>query len=371
MPKVLILCAHRPNRSPSQRYRFEQYLPLFLEENGFTFTWSFLLNEEDDKLFYSNGNFFGKISIILKSLSIRKKDTKRFKDFDIIFIQREANFLGNSYFEKKAFLSGAKVIFDFDDSIWLADTSPGNKKWQWIKNPQKFFDNINYAHTIIAGNEYLLKKTLDVLSIGTQAIDKNKVKLIPTTINTDIHFPKTELRNKEIITIGWSGSISTIKHFELLVPVLKKIKDKYLNKVRFKIIGDSNYKNSELNLESVAWSEKTEVNDLNTFDIGLMPLPNDEWANGKCGLKGLSYMACGISTIMSNVGVNNQIIVNGVNGFLAGTENEWYEKLCELIENKNLRIKLGEEGRKTVIEKYSVIANKHKYLDVFKQSSIS
>src|SRR5690242_16500643 len=117
MTKVLILCDHRPKRSPCQRYRFEQYLT-FLEGNGYKFTWSYLLDEADDKIFYSKGNFFKKIAILLKSISIRRKDVKRFKDFGLIFIQREALFLGSSYFEKKAFESGAKVIFDFDDSIW-------------------------------------------------------------------------------------------------------------------------------------------------------------------------------------------------------------------------------------------------------------
>ncbi|MEO6305231.1 MAG: glycosyl transferase family 1, partial [Bacteroidia bacterium] len=137
MPDVLILCAHRPKRSPSQRYRFEQYLP-FLEENGFKFKFSYLLNEKDDELFYSKGNFLAKVFILIKSFFIRLKDVFQFKKYDIIFIQREASFLGTSFFEKRVFRSGAYVIFDFDDSIWLADTSPGNKKWEWIKKPDKF-----------------------------------------------------------------------------------------------------------------------------------------------------------------------------------------------------------------------------------------
>ncbi len=355
MPDVLIICDHRPRRSPSQRYRFEQYLP-FLEESGFKFTWSFLLDEKDDKIFYSKGNTFKKVSILIKTIFIRRRDIRRFKNYDILFIQREALFLGSSYFEKKAFRSGAKVIFDFDDSIWLADTSPGNKKWEWLKKPQKLFNSLKYAHFVIAGNNYLADKA--------KAFNKNTV-IIPTTIDTDFHIPKPELRNKEIITIGWSGSISTIKHFELLIPVLKKIKEKNKNKVSFKIIGDKNYQNKALDITAVEWAEQTEVNELNSIDIGIMPLPNDEWANGKCGLKGLSYMACGVSAIMSDVGVNNQIIKTGVNGFLVANEKEWFEKLCELIEDKDLRIKFGEEGRKTVIEKYSVSANKNKYLEVF------
>ena len=357
MPNVLILCAHRPKRSPSQRYRFEQYLP-FLQNNNFAFTFSYLLNKKDDTIFYGKGNIVLKFFILLKSIFIRLNDARRFKNFDIIFIQREALFIGTSYFEKKAFKSGAKVIFDFDDSIWFADTSPENKKWEFIKKPQKFFKSITYAHTVIAGNAYLQSKALPY--------NKNTI-VIPTTLNTTIHVSKPELRNKDYVTIGWSGSISTIKHFETLLPVLIQVANRYKNKVRFKIIGQTSYTNNLLAVESVHWSEETEVNELNTFDIGIMPLPNNDWVNGKCGLKGLSYMACGVATIMSNVGVNATIIQQGINGFLAETENDWLNYLTKLIDDKKLRQQLGEAGRQTVIDKYSVEANKNLYLNEFKQ----
>lgn len=355
MPHVLILCAHRPKRSPSQRYRFEQYLP-YLESKGFSFTWSYLLNEKEDKTFYSAGNIAKKILLLLKHYIRRKKDIRRFKNYDIIFIQREALFTGTSFVEKAAFESGAKVIFDFDDSIWLEDTSPGNKKFAWIKKPAKFFENIKHSHAVIAGNSYLASKTKPF---------NNNVVIIPTTIDTNIHKPKHEIKNNKNITIGWSGSISTIKHFELLIPVLKKIRSKYGERIHIKIIGDPYYKNNELNAESFSWSESTEVDDLNSFDIGIMPLPDDEWANGKCGLKGLSYMACGIPTIMSAVGVNKEIIADGVNGMLAKNDEEWFEKISLLIDNTGLRKTLSENGRKTVEMHYSTEANKHKYLELF------
>ncbi len=359
MSKVLILCAHRPNRSPSQRYRFEQYLS-FLKQNGFEFTWSFLLNEKDDVLFYSKGNFFQKVIILLKTVLKRLFEMNSYKNYDIIFIQREAQFLGTSFFEKRAFKSGAKVIFDFDDSIWLADTSPGNKKFEFVKKPQKFFNNLKFAHVVFAGNDYLKQKA--------EPFNSNTI-LIPTTIDTDFHKPFQKNNSTNKIIIGWSGSISTIKHFEMLESVLEKIQKKYADEVEIKIIGQGNYKSEKLKVTSVGWSADTEVQELNSFDIGIMPLPNDEWANGKCGLKGLSYMACGVSTVMSNVGVNNKLIEHGKNGFLCSNDAEWLELLEVLIQNKLLRETLGEQGRKTIEREYSVNANKDKYLQVFKNLS--
>ena len=96
-----------------------------------------------------------------------------------------------------------------------------------------------------------------------------------------------------------------------------------------------------------------------------MPLPNDEWSKGKCGLKGLQYMGMAIPTVMSPVGVNTDIIDDGENGFLADSEDEWVDKLSQLIEDKMLRTRIGISGRKTVVDNYSVEANKHKYLELF------
>ncbi len=358
MPSILIIADHRLNRSPSQRYRFEQYLSFF-KANGFSWQLSEIITQKDDAVFYNRGNYFKKAFIMLKSVFIRLKDLQRAKNFDIIFIQREALLLGSSFFEKQ-FYKRSKVVFDFDDSIWLLDTSPENKKFDFLKNPHKTKINIQHAHAVIVGNNFLANYAKQY---------NNNVTIIPTTIDTDFHKPiKTEtILNKtqtNKIVIGWSGSISTIKHFEIAIPALIEVQKKYPNKIEIHVIGQGNYLHPEIKTIFKNWAPDTETENLNCFDIGIMPLPNDEWVKGKCGLKGLSYMACGIATIMSNVGVNSQIIQHGVNGLLVSNQNEWVNALSLLIENAELRNQLGEAGEITVVEKYSVSANKQTYLHV-------
>lgn len=354
MPRVLFIASHRINRSPSQRYRFEQYFS-FLENNGFQCELSYIISEKDDAYFYSGGHFILKLWIFFKAFYIRIKDRLRYKDYDIVFVQREAIMVGTIYFERGIRKTKAKYIFDFDDSIWLMDTSEGNKKFEWLKDPEKTARNIRQANMVIAGNAYLADYA--------RHYNKN-IKIIPTTIDTGVHKPLALAKDK--ITIGWSGSLTTIKHFEYALDFLKIIKQKYPH-TEICVVSDGIYTNNEIEIKGVGWTSATEVQAINTFSIGIMPLPDDEWAKGKCGLKGLSYMACEVPTVMSPVGVNTQIIEHGKNGFLASTTQEWVDCISQLIENPALRETMGKAARQTVVERYSVESQKQNYLNAFNE----
>jgi glycosyltransferase involved in cell wall biosynthesis len=351
--KILFLANHRKDRSPSQRFRYEQYLDYF-KENGYDCDLVPLLNEQDDKLFYSKGNWIQKLILVIRCFIKRLKDVKSANNYDIVFIQREVFFTGTTYFEKKLSNLPVKVIFDFDDSIWLPNVSLGNKKLEWLKNYDKTKTLIGLADVVIAGNQYLANYA--------SQFNKN-AHIIPTTIDTSYHKNKKEKKLDHRICIGWTGTATTIKHFEIAIPVLIKLKEKYKDRVYFKVIGESQYTNKDLNIKGIQWNLNTEIEDLTELDIGIMPLPNDQWTKGKCGFKGLQYMALEIPTIMSPVGVNKEIIEDGVNGFLANTDDEWMTKISKLIESEALRQQIGAKGRETIIETYSVEANKEKYLN--------
>ena len=135
--------------------------------------------------------------------------------------------------------------------------------------------------------------------------------------------------------------------------------------MEFIVIGDENYKNEKLSLQGIKWENDKEVQLFNSFDIGVMPLPDNDWTQGKCGMKGLLYMSVGLPTVMSNVGMNKDIINNGINGFLPTGNQGWIDVLSKLIEDKELRKKIGDKGRETVLEKYSKNIIKKTYLDLY------
>jgi glycosyltransferase involved in cell wall biosynthesis len=357
MPRILFIAAHRPNRSPSQRYRFEQYFP-FLEMNGYSCDLSYIIDEEADVEFYKPGNLIKKALITLGGFRRRMKDIAKAESYHIVFVQREAFMIGPAYFEKKFSRTNAKLVFDFDDSIWLLDTSSANQKWAWLKSEKKTSQIIKCSDLIFAGNSYLANYA--------RQYNKN-VKLIPTTIDCDLFKRKVDYNDNERLCIGWSGSITTIKHFEKAISFLKIIKQKYGDKIFFKVMGDPTYSNADLDIKGIPWNSSSEVETLQSFDIGIMPLPDDEWVKGKCGLKGLSYMALEVPTIMSEVGVNSEIIADGSNGFLAKNDDEWIDKLSQLIESYELRKKIGTAGRETVIKSYSLESQKNNYLQNFNE----
>jgi glycosyltransferase involved in cell wall biosynthesis len=356
MPKILFIASHRPDRSPAQRFRFEQYLG-YLKQNGFDYDFSYLISEKDDRIFYSPGNLFNKLLIFLKSAWLRWKDVVKADKYDIIFVQREAFMTGSSYFEKRFAKSNAKLVFDFDDAIWNHDVSEANRSFGWLKDPGKTSQIIAVSNLVIAGNAYLAEYARKF---------NKRVIIIPTTIDTDEYRPKQNSSSANPVVIGWSGSITTIRHFELAIPFLKILKEKYGDKISIKVIGDGNYQNSQLGIRGIPWKKEEELKELQSIDIGIMPIPDDVWSKGKCGLKGLQYMALEIATVMSPVGVNCDIINDGENGFLASETVEWVDKVSRLIDNPELRTRLGKAARNTVINQYSVKANQQEYLNAFR-----
>jgi glycosyltransferase involved in cell wall biosynthesis len=355
MPRILFIASHRPERSPGQRFRFEQYLGA-LEKAGWSYDHSHLVNADDDRILYQRGNYFDKARFVRRCHSIRQMDVSRMNDFDVIFLYREALMTRSMRYELKFRKSRAKLIFDFDDSVWLPNVSEANRRWSWMKDASKTSKLIGLSDLVFAGNAYLADYA--------KPFNSNTL-IVPTTIDTDEYLPKPQVASNGPVVIGWSGSITTIQHFKYAIPALKVLKEKYGDRIAIRVIGDGSYSEASLGVQGLPWKKATELDDLRAMDIGIMPLPDDEWARGKCGLKGLQYMALGLPTIMSPVGVNSEIIQDGQDGFLATPTEEWVEKISRLVDDAELRARMGAAARKTVVDRYSLNAWKERYVGYY------
>lgn len=351
---IYFLVPYPHGEAPSQRFRFEQYFSI-LEKQGYKLEIYPFLNQSTWQILYSEGNSVRKIMGLLGSFFRRLILLFKLRKADYIFIHREAAQIGPPIFEWIiAKVLRRKYIYDFDDAIWLPNYSETNKRFQRLKAYWKVNYCMKWADKVTAGNEYLADYARQFNS---------NVQVIPTTIDTENHHSILSDHHSEQLVIGWTGTHTTMHYLDELVPVIKELEQVF--DFTFLVISNQSPKYKLRSLQFLKWNKETEISDLSTFHIGVMPLQKDIWSEGKCGFKGLQYMALEIATIMSPVGVNTSIVENGVNGFLASGAEDWKEKLTLLLQDKELRIKLGKNGRKTIEEKYSVHANKGKYLKLF------
>lgn len=351
---VFFLVPYPPQEAPSQRFRFEQYLAYLKHENIHIEVHPFL-DEKTWKTLYKKGNISKKALGMVRSFAKRFLLLFRLHKADYLFIHREAAQLGPPIFEWVIVkLLRKKYIYDFDDAIWLPNYSETNKRFQRLKAYWKVNYCMKWAWKISAGNAYLA----DYAS----AFNSNTY-IIPTTIDTEHHHNLLCDQDSQKIVIGWTGTHTTMHYLDALVPIIRELEQTY--NFTFLVISNQAPEYDLNSLHYIPWNKDTEIEDLAKITIGVMPLQRDSWSDGKCGFKGLQYMALEIAPIMSPVGVNTSIITDGVNGLLAETPQEWKEKLTLLIENNALRKQLGKAARQTVEQRYSVNANKQHYLDLF------
>lgn len=279
---------------------------------------------------------------------------------DFVFIHREAAPLGPPIFEWViAKLFRKKIIYDFDDAIWMTDNVQESTFTRFLRHRSKVSSICKWSYRVSCGNTYLCTYAKHF---------SENVVLNPTTIDTEaIHNPTGYPAKpaSQFVEIGWTGSHSTLKYLKSIENVLRNIEEKFKN-VKVIVIANREPDLGLHSVEFIPWQKKTEAEDLHKIDIGIMPLPDDEWTKGKCGFKALQYMAMGIPAVASPVGVNPLIVDHEKTGFLATTDEEWFHYLSELITNPQLRKNLGASGREKVIQHYSVISNASNFLSLFK-----
>lgn len=320
---------------PSSRYRIYQYLP-YLRDYGIEVSISPLFKERwfqildmpmvpsrlVAKSIYATARFF-----------VRLKDILRVGSYDLYCLEHQAFPYIPAFLERLAKKINPNMLLEFDDAIFL---TPLHKR--------KISKVIAMSHHVIVGNDYLK-------SFASKF--NPYVTIIPTVVDTERYVPKDDYCVKNLLTIGWIGLAYNLPYLKNLAEPLRRLKDR-IGDFNLKIICSRGLDIDGVNTIFEHWSYADEIASLRSLDIGIMPLPDDEWAKGKCGLKVLQYMACGVPVVASPVGVNKEIIRDGYNGFLAANEEEWIDKLKLLAKDETLRRRLGIEGRRTVEECYSL-----------------
>ncbi|MEJ7645285.1 MAG: glycosyltransferase family 4 protein [Chryseolinea sp.] len=272
--------------------------------------------------------------------------------YDRVVIEKELFPYFPSIFEWILKLMGVRYVVDYDDAIWHNYDSSPNHIIRFLLG-HKIQRVMRYSGTVLSGNEYLADMA--------KKSGAKRITYLPTVIDIERYSVKNYKTDKKF-TIGWIGSPITHKYLAALKRVFKELSEKY--HIRIKLVGASNGINLPDLEELVHWSEEIEVREIQTFNVGIMPLEDNIWERGKCGYKLIQYMGCGVPVVGTPLGVNRRIIVDGVNGFVANTAAEWYTAIEKLIVGGiELERTMGTAGRLFVEQHYSLQAHRKRYLE--------
>ena len=356
--RILFLVPYPSGQAPSQRFRFEQYLDI-LTARGHEYHLAPFISRETWAILYKPGRALQKALGIAAGFGRRLLLLPGVPGYDYVFVHREAAPLGPPVFEWFiAKVLGKRVIYDFDDAIWIPNTSAANSMAAGLKFHHKVDSICRWAYRNSCGNTYLASYA--------QQFNPNTV-VNPTTIDTvHLHNQVRDQTAPGRLVIGWTGTHSTLKYLEPVLPVLARLEAEGLD-FEFRVISNQPPELSVplRSLKFQPWRKDTEIVDLLGFHFGLMPLEDDPWAKGKCAFKALQYMALGMPAVVSPVGMNTEVVQNGENGYVCTTPDEWYVALKQLLTDAPLRTRLGQAARRTVEHRYSVVANTPTFLGLF------
>jgi glycosyltransferase involved in cell wall biosynthesis len=283
----------------------------------------------------------------------RLLDVVRARSYDVVFIYREATPVNLFGFEALLLAVARYSHYDFDDSIWIKDTSDANRRFRFLKSGDKVPKVIAKADRTLVANPYLEEYAKKA---------GGRVHIMPTTIDDAAYQEQITYRSGPELTVGWTGSNTTLRYLAGIMPVLERVYDRVPFKLR--VVGGSELAlETRIPLEAVRWASEREVADLLPMDIGINPMPVLEWTRGKSSLKVMQYMALGIPSICVRYDFSESFLRNGENGLLVESDEEWEQALMRLLSDESARERIGRAGRETIRTAFTNAVHEERFLE--------
>ncbi|MEM9861387.1 MAG: glycosyltransferase family 4 protein [Myxococcota bacterium] len=260
--------------------------------------------------------------------------------FDVVWVQKELFPFLPALVERRLL---ARFVYDIDDAWHLRYAGSANRFARALAS--KVPETMRAARVVFAGNRHL-----QALAAASGATDARHV---PSVV--PVHeYTRSDSPPSKVLRVGWVGSPSTVKYLDALRPAFETLGR--VRPLKLVVVGASFERGEHFCTEELPWSEAIEKRLATRFDVGVMPLSDDEWTKGKCAYKAIQYMASGLPVVASNVGANRDVIADGVSGRLVGDATEqWTQALQELAVEETRR-RFGDAGRERAERRYSVNA---------------
>jgi glycosyltransferase involved in cell wall biosynthesis len=353
---VLALIPNQPGHSPGQRSSIELWESV-LAPVGINIHYAPFETVRLHEVLYRPGHYATKVGEMVRAYVERIKLLGDLKRFDAVFVYREAALLGPAFLEKMVARRGVPIIYQLDDPLFIPYTSPSNGYLSYLKFFGKISEICRLAKVAIVNSTQIREYVAQY---------NQNIWQVPSVVDTRQYVFRPDLLEERPaeVCIGWSGSPTTIGNIRVIAGALRQLAER--EKHRVHLIGGTEFDLPGVAYVAQKWSAETEVADLRRMQVGMVPLPVNEWNKRKFYMKTAQYMALGIPPVATPLGSNPEVIEHGVTGFLADSEAEWLEYLSLLINDHELRLRLAHAAAKTAQEKYSLIGNTERIIAAFR-----
>lgn len=353
MPSMLVLCPYPQGVAAGQRLKYEQYLDDW-RAAGFAVDVSPFMDRALWDIVHVRGHLVGKAIGTLRGHLRRLRDLVRVRRYDIVYVFLWVTPLGTGWIERLVRWQARRIVYDIEDNLLAEDASRPLRQriGAAIRNPARIRFLIERADHVVTASPFMLDRYRALNAAGAAS-------LIYPSVDTELFRPRDAPSHAHKPVIGWTGTFSSAPYLDLLRPVFQAL----ARRVDFTliVIGNFPYALPGVDLEVLSWSRAEEVAQMQRLDIGVYPLPDDDWVLGKAGLKVIQYMAFGLPSVSTAIGTATRQVTDGVDGFLVRGEEQWLATLERLCREPALRRRIGEAARREAVARYSQGATAGRY----------
>jgi glycosyltransferase involved in cell wall biosynthesis len=353
--EVLALIPNQYGHAPGQRSSIELWESV-LAPVGINIHYAPFETERLHEVLYRPGHYATKVGEMVRAYIERIRLLGDLKRFDAVFVYREAALLGPAFLEKMVARRGVPIIYQLDDPLFIPYTSPSNGYLSYLKFFGKISEICRLAKVVMVNSTQIR----EYVSQYNQNIWQ-----VPSVVDTTQYVFRPDLLEvkPEEVCIGWSGSPTTIRNIRVIAGALRLLAEQVKHRVH--LIGGTEFDLPGVPYVAQKWSAETEVADLRKMQVGMVPLPVNEWNKRKFYMKTAQYMALGIPTVATPLGSNPEVVEHGVTGFLADSEEDWIKYLSLLIKDHELRLQMAHAAATAAQKKYSLEGNTGKIIEAF------
>jgi glycosyltransferase involved in cell wall biosynthesis len=358
---MLVICPFPEGCAAQQRLKYEQYFGDW-RAAGWDITVSPFLDRQAWDILFRPGHLVAKAWGTLKGYARRLRDLGQVRQYDLVYVCMWATPFGGPLVERMIRARAKALVYDIEDNVLNGTDGQAdnpNPLVRLLKRKSKFLYLIEHADHVVTSSPFLNETCMGINA-------RKACTYISSSVDTDRFQPATPYSNDRRVVIGWTGTFSSRVYLDLLRGVFQRLAQRA--EFRLRVIGNFDYDLPGVDLEVIRWSAGEEVAQLQELDIGVYPLPIDDWVLGKSGLKAIQYMAFALPCVATEVGTTPMIIRDGANGLLVKSEADWEAALESLITDPALRRRLGTEARKDAVAKYSLAAIAGQYRAVIESA---